>query len=51
MINILMIIFHLTVMHYTNPPLAEVAETVGFQLAMFIATLTLYEFLYSSIIA
>ena len=31
--------------------MAGTAETVGFQFAMFIATLTLYESLYSSIIA
>ena len=30
---------------------AEIAKMLGFQLAMFVATLTLYEFLYSSIIA
>ena len=34
-----------------NGGMAEMAETVGFQFSMFIATLILYEYLYSIIIA
>ena len=34
-----------------NDVMAETAEMVGFQLAVFKATLTLHEFLYSNIIA